>query len=119
MKALSERFPVVSLASVVRAVGAVHHLEQSRVAKLSALAKFHNSLITYRQVGIHRRPFRHNRRTADTGSRMARSIECHLRHRRSQETARFIDAFLASDMKVSALGSVRLGKISKDDDYDR
>ena len=45
MKALSERFPVVSLASVVRAVGAVHHLEQSRVAKLSALAKFHNSLI--------------------------------------------------------------------------
>jgi len=37
----------------------------------------------------------------------------------AEETARFVDAFLASDMKVSALGSVRLGKISKDDDYDR
>ena len=52
MKALSERFPVVSLASVVRAVGAVHHLEQSRVAKLSALAKFHNSLIECWGAGL-------------------------------------------------------------------
>jgi hypothetical protein len=36
-----------------------------------------------------------------------------------QETAKFIKSFLESELKVSALGSVRLGKIGKDDDYER
>ena len=36
-----------------------------------------------------------------------------------EEAAKYIKAFLESELKVSALGSVRLGKISKDDDYDR
>uniref|UniRef100_A0A7S0SKE2 AB hydrolase-1 domain-containing protein n=1 Tax=Mantoniella antarctica TaxID=81844 RepID=A0A7S0SKE2_9CHLO len=36
-----------------------------------------------------------------------------------QETAKFIKAFLESELKVSALGSVRLSKVGKDDDYDR
>ena len=35
-----------------------------------------------------------------------------------EETAKYIKAFFESDLKVSALGSVRLGKITKDDDYD-
>lgn len=38
----------------------------------------------------------------------------------AEDTAKFITSFLESDLKVSALGSVRLGKgISKDDDYER
>ena len=36
-----------------------------------------------------------------------------------EETAKFTAAFFESEGKVSALGSVRLGKIGKDDDYDR
>ena len=36
-----------------------------------------------------------------------------------EETAKFAAAFFESEGKVSALGSVRLGKIGKDDDYDR
>ena len=36
-----------------------------------------------------------------------------------QDTAKFIKSFLESSLKVSALESVRLGKIGKDDDYDR
>ena len=36
-----------------------------------------------------------------------------------QEAAKFVGAYLESELKVSALGSVRLGKVTKDDDYQR
>lgn len=36
-----------------------------------------------------------------------------------QEAAKFIKSFFESELKVSALGSVRLGKINKDDDFER
>ena len=36
-----------------------------------------------------------------------------------EDTAKFMKSFFESELKVSALGSVRLGKIDKDDDYDR
>ena len=37
----------------------------------------------------------------------------------AEETAKFVSAFFESEGRVGALGSVRLGKIGKDDDYDR
>jgi hypothetical protein len=37
----------------------------------------------------------------------------------AQDAGKFIDAFLQSELKVSALESVRLRKVTKDDDYDR
>jgi pimeloyl-ACP methyl ester carboxylesterase len=37
----------------------------------------------------------------------------------AEETAKFVAAFFESEGRVGALGSVRLGKINKDDDYDR
>jgi pimeloyl-ACP methyl ester carboxylesterase len=37
----------------------------------------------------------------------------------AEETAKFASAFFQSEGRVGALGSVRLGKIGKDDDYDR
>ena len=37
----------------------------------------------------------------------------------AEETAKFVASFLQSEGKVGALKSVRLGKIGKDDDYDR
>ena len=37
----------------------------------------------------------------------------------AEETAKFVSAFFESEGRVSALGSVRVGKIGKDDDYDR
>lgn len=34
-----------------------------------------------------------------------------------EETAKYVAKFFESELKVSALGSVRLGKVTKDDDY--